>query len=332
MKVIHRPTVLTLLGTATAIAAISGTTGYVLGRAPSLPPILAVHFDAQGIADRFVQATYPIVLVPVWIQLTLAIVFGAIAGVLLYRTQPGRSAVEDALTRQDRERMLMTAEAIALLAATWITFQSLLTIRLFMMWQRMCCGLGSIYYQSLVVCIVLSVVIGIRAAVYIKYPHPVMLSVNEVLSSRFTGAAITTIAAMLFAFTVTSAITPNRTAARSGTSSIRATSECSRDFSTSRRLSRAITPLASPNEPRPANTPAAITTRPAISVVASTSCLLAAMYAATMMVTAPARSAMAGAGRSSVRSQPLNPAVAPSIVNVRMPPKRALGPSACPDH
>ncbi len=174
MKVIYRPTVLTLLAIATTIAAISGTTGYILGRAPALPPILAVHFDAEGIADRFVQATYPIALVPVWIQLTLAVVFGALAGVLLYRTQPVRSAVEDELRRQDRERMLMTAEAISLLAAIWVTFQGLLAIRLFMMWQSMCCGLGSIYYQSLVVCIVLSAIIGIRAAVYIKYPHPVM--------------------------------------------------------------------------------------------------------------------------------------------------------------
>jgi uncharacterized membrane protein len=179
MKVIYRPTALTLLGIATTIAAIAGTTGYILGRAPSLPPILAVHFDAQGIADRFVQATYPTALVPVWIQLSLAVVFGAIAGVLLYRTQPARSAVENELVRQDRERMLMTAEAISLLAAIWVTFQGLLAIRLFMMWQRMCCGLGSIYYQSLVVCIVVSAIIGIRAAVYIKYPHPVMRATDD---------------------------------------------------------------------------------------------------------------------------------------------------------
>jgi uncharacterized membrane protein len=180
MKVIYRPTVLTLVGIATTIAAIAGTTGYVLGRAPSLPPILAVHFDANGLPDRFVRAAYPIALVPVWIQLTLAIVFGAIAGVLLYRTQPARSAVEDELIRQDRERMLITAEAISLFAAIWTTFQGLLAIRLFMMWQRMCCGLGSIYYQSLVVCIVLSAIIGIRAAVYIRHPQPVMRTTDDV--------------------------------------------------------------------------------------------------------------------------------------------------------
>ena len=179
MKMIYRPTVLTLLGFATTIAAISGTTGYILGRAPSLPPVLAVHFDDQAIADRFVPASYLIVLVPVWIQLTLAIVFGAMAGILLHRTHQARSTVEDAERRHDRERMLMTAEAISLLGAIWVTFQGLLAVRLFMMWQSMCCGLGGIYYQILVVSIVLSVIVGIRAGVYLKYPKPVFRSTDD---------------------------------------------------------------------------------------------------------------------------------------------------------
>ena len=148
--------------------------------------MLAVHFDDQAIADRFVRASYPIILVPVWIQLTLAIVFGAIAGVLLYRTQKTRSAVEDEVSRQERERMLMTAEAISLLAAIWVTFQGLLAVRLIMMWQIMCCGLGDIYYQSLVVCIVLSAIVGVRAAVYLQYPKPVVRETEDV-HWRFRG-------------------------------------------------------------------------------------------------------------------------------------------------
>jgi uncharacterized membrane protein len=133
-----------------------------------------VHFDDEALADRFVRASYAIILVPVWIQLALAIVFGSIAAVLLYRTQKTRSVVENAASREERERMLMTAEAISLLAAIWVTFQGLLAIRLIMMWQLMCCGLGDIYYQSLAVCIVLSVIVGIRAAVYLQYPKPVV--------------------------------------------------------------------------------------------------------------------------------------------------------------
>ena len=179
MKMIYRPTVLTLVGIATILASISGTAGYILGRAPAVPPILPVHFDGEGIADRFVRASYPIVLVPVWIQLTLAFVFVAMVGLLLHRTHAVRSAVEDDLIRQHRERMLLTAEAISLLAAIWIAFQGLLAVRLFIMWQNMCCGLGSIYYQSLVVCIVLSAVVGIRAAVYLRHPKPVMRATDD---------------------------------------------------------------------------------------------------------------------------------------------------------
>jgi uncharacterized membrane protein len=186
MKMIYRPTVLTLLGVATTIAAISGTTGYILGRAASIPPVLPVHFDDQGIADRFVSASYAIILVPVWIQLTLAIVFGAITGVLLYRTRKTRSVVESEESRQERERMLVTAEAISLLAAIWVTFQGLLAIRLIMMWQLMCCGLGGVYYQALVVCIVVSAIIGIRAAVYLQYPKPVVRQTEDV-HWRFRG-------------------------------------------------------------------------------------------------------------------------------------------------
>jgi uncharacterized membrane protein len=174
MKMIYRPTLLTLVAVATTIAAISGTTGYILGRAPSLPSVLAVHFDDEGIADRFVRTSYPIVLVPVWIQLSLATLFGAIAGVLLYRAKKTRSAVENEVSRQERERMLMTAEAISLLAAIWVAFQGLLAIRLIFMWQLVCCGLGAVYYQSLVVCIVVSAIVGVRAAVYLQHPRPVV--------------------------------------------------------------------------------------------------------------------------------------------------------------
>ena len=74
--------------------------------------------------------------------------FGAIGGVLLYRTQRTRQAVEDEVSRQDRERMLATAEAISLLAAIWVMFQALCAIRLYIMWQRGCCGMGDIYYPE----------------------------------------------------------------------------------------------------------------------------------------------------------------------------------------
>jgi uncharacterized membrane protein len=174
MKMIYRPTVLTLAGIATTIAAISGTTGYILGRAASVPRVLAMHFDDEGIADRFVPASYAIILIPVWIQLSLATIFGAIGGVLLYRARKTRSVIEPEVSRQERERMLITAEAISLLAAIWVMFQGLLAVRLIMMWQLMCCGLGDVYYQSLVFCIVLSGIVGVRAGAYLYHPKPLI--------------------------------------------------------------------------------------------------------------------------------------------------------------
>jgi uncharacterized membrane protein len=170
---IYRPTVLTLVGVATTIASTFWTIGFILGRGPLLPRFLAVHFDSDGIADRWLPPTLAVVFIPVWIQLTLACVFGAIGTLLLYRTQRARQAVEDEVSRQDRERMLATAEAISLLAAIWVCVQALGAVRLFIMWQRGCCGMGSIYTQSLVVAIVLSILVGIRASAYTRHPKPV---------------------------------------------------------------------------------------------------------------------------------------------------------------
>jgi uncharacterized membrane protein len=179
MQKIYRPTVLTLVGLATTLGAIFWTVGFTMGRAPLFGPFLAVHFDQYGIADRWLRPRWALVLIPVWIQLTLTLVFGAIGSVLLYRTQRTRQAVEDEIARQDRERMLATSEAISLLAAIWVVMQALGAVRLFVMWQRGCCGMGEIYYQGLVVAIVLSIVVGIRGAIYMRHPRPAMRTTSD---------------------------------------------------------------------------------------------------------------------------------------------------------
>jgi uncharacterized membrane protein len=183
---IYRPTVLTLFGLATTIAATFWTIGFILGRAPLLPRFLAVHFDQDGIADRWLPPSWTIVLVPVWIQLTLGGVFGALALVLLHRTQRVRQTVEDEMNRQDRERMLAMAEAVSLLGAIWVSVQALGAVRLFIMWQRGCCGMGNVYNQSLVVAIVLSIIVGIRASAYTRHARPVTRPTSEA-HWRFMG-------------------------------------------------------------------------------------------------------------------------------------------------
>ena len=82
---IYRPTVVTLVALATTIAAIAGTAGYILGRAPMLGQFVPVHFTDQGVPDRWLPISLTLVLLPVWIQLVLAAVFGSIGTLLLYR-------------------------------------------------------------------------------------------------------------------------------------------------------------------------------------------------------------------------------------------------------
>ncbi len=174
-KKIYRPTVLTLIGVATTIAVIAGTAGFIVGRLPMLRQFIPVHFSEEGLPDRWLPVTYGLVLLPVWIQLVLTVVFGAIGSLLLYRTHPlqPRGVVEDEGERQDRERMLVTAEAISLLAAIWVTFQGIAAIRILRLWEHWYVELGDIYLQSLAVAIVLSVVVGIRAGVNLRHARPV---------------------------------------------------------------------------------------------------------------------------------------------------------------
>ena len=181
-KKIYRPTVLTLMSVATTIAVIAGTAGLIIGRRPMLRNFIPVHFDREGLPDRWLPVSYALVLLPVWIQLVLAFVFGTIGTLLLYRTKHVRSheGMEDEVTRQDRERMLVTAEAISILAAIWVTFQGLAAVRILWMWQHWMSDLGEIYMQSLVVAIVLSVIVGIRAGVNLRHANPAWRSTEDV--------------------------------------------------------------------------------------------------------------------------------------------------------
>ena len=179
-KKIYRPTVLTLLGVAATIAVIAGTTGFILGRAPLLGQFIPVRFDATGAPDRWVAFSYSLVLLPVWIQLTLAVVFGVIGSLLLYRTHPrSREGAEDEVVKQDRERMLVTAEAISLLVSIWVTFQGVAALRILWLWQWWQGTLGDAYLQSLVVAIVLSVIVGIRAAVNMRHATPALRQTED---------------------------------------------------------------------------------------------------------------------------------------------------------
>jgi uncharacterized membrane protein len=173
---IFRPTVLTFVAAGASVAAIAGTAGFLIGRYPLLHQFIPVHFSTEGVPDRWQMKSYTLVLMPVWVQLILAAAFAAIAALLLYRARPanagpaagGSEDAEGQAARQYRQRMLIAVESIGLLGAIWVSFQAVAALRIMTLWQRGWGGLGPVYGQSIVVALVLSVVVGIRAAAYLR--------------------------------------------------------------------------------------------------------------------------------------------------------------------
>jgi uncharacterized membrane protein len=157
------PTLATILGAGVTVASIAGAAGFLIGRYPSLPLLVPVHFADQGLPDRWQVKTYTLVLMPVWVQLVLALAFGAIVVILLWRSVLPDDAHAVRLAAEDSERMLVAAEAVVLLSAIWVSFQALGAVELVRLWERGWGGYRWIYGQTLVAAIVASVVVGVRA-------------------------------------------------------------------------------------------------------------------------------------------------------------------------
>jgi uncharacterized membrane protein len=167
MRALSRPTVVTLLAAGGTVASIAGTAGYLVGRYPLLPSVIAVEFR-DGHPYTFLQKSYAMVLTPVWTQLILLFVIGGVAALLLWRAHG--AALDDEQARADAARMLHAAEAISLLGFVWIAFQSFTAVRLFELWRKSYGGMGYAYEFTLVTAIVISVLIGSRAAMKIGRP------------------------------------------------------------------------------------------------------------------------------------------------------------------
>lgn len=154
-----RPTIVTAAAGSLTLASIAGTAAFLLGRYPQLPPTLPVEFR-EGMPYYFIGKSYLTVLTPVWTQLLLAIVFGAVASILLWRSHHHTTPEHAA----DAERMLHAAEAISLLGFVWITFQAATAIGLTRLWTLYYGGMGALYERGFWVALALSIAIGVRAA------------------------------------------------------------------------------------------------------------------------------------------------------------------------
>ena len=170
-----RPTITTAIAGALTLASITGTAGFLFGRYELIPRGIPVHWR-NGRPDMFMAKTVGAVFMPVWTQLILVAVIGSVAVLLLYRAH-GAAAVAsgpadtvDDYGANDRDRMLSAAEAISLLGLIWIAFQGVTAWGLTELWLNYGGGMGRVYNGGLVTAVVLSIVVGARAALKIGRP------------------------------------------------------------------------------------------------------------------------------------------------------------------
>jgi uncharacterized membrane protein len=151
----------------TAAAIIGGTALLLMTRYASLPELLPVHFRRDGMPNGWQYKTYARVLMPVFVQLALAVSFGAIAALLLSRSH-GADDGEAA----DVRAASTAAEAVALIALIWVAFQGYAALALVAMWDAGRGGLGSWYRYLEVAGLVATAIVGLRAHLALGRPEP----------------------------------------------------------------------------------------------------------------------------------------------------------------
>jgi uncharacterized membrane protein len=116
---------------------IVASAAYLILQYPSLPPLLSVRFESDGLPNGWQYRTPARVMMPVLVQVALASTFGAIAFLLLSR----RHGVLDA-TAPDVRAAAVAAEAVTLIALIWVMFQGYAAWALVRMWNLERAGLG----------------------------------------------------------------------------------------------------------------------------------------------------------------------------------------------
>jgi uncharacterized membrane protein len=161
-----QPTRLTQAAAMASLGAIAVTAGFLLSRYHALPDLLVVHFMRNGRPNGWQYKTWSRVLTPMFVQLALALTLGSIGALLLSR--PHGNHDHDAA---DVRAAATAAEAVALLTAIWVAFQTYVAFALTRMWQREWAGLGA-YGTLEILGIVLTLAVAVRAHVRLGRPDP----------------------------------------------------------------------------------------------------------------------------------------------------------------
>jgi uncharacterized membrane protein len=146
---------------------VLATAAFLMVRYPTLPWLLPVHFQAGGAPDGWQYKTAARVLIPLFIQLALAISLGAIAVLLLSRTQVGHESAAP-----DVRAAAAAAEAVVLIALIWVAFQAYGAVALVNMWMSERSGLGRTYQLLEIAGILLTVTVSLRAHARVGKPLP----------------------------------------------------------------------------------------------------------------------------------------------------------------
>jgi uncharacterized membrane protein len=149
------------------IAIILLSAVFLVVQYPSLPWLLPVRFRRNGMPIGWQYRTLARVLMPVFVQLALALTFGAVATLLLSRSRDTHD--EQA---PDVKAATSAAEAVTLIALIWVAFQAYAAIALVMMWKAERAGLGAWYVRLELVGLVLTGIVAARAHGRLGRPAP----------------------------------------------------------------------------------------------------------------------------------------------------------------
>ena len=160
------PTRVTRAAAVALLLVIAATATLLLIAYPSLPDLLPVHFSRRGAPDGWQYRTLARVLIPVGVQVMLAMILGTVAALLLSR--PHGELDRDA---PEVRAAAAAAEAVVLLALIWVVFQGYAAFSLAQLWVNDRASLP-FYNLAEIASGILSVVVAVRAHRRLGRPEP----------------------------------------------------------------------------------------------------------------------------------------------------------------
>jgi uncharacterized membrane protein len=162
-----RPTLLTRAAVRAMALIIFASAAFLFSQYASLPWLLPVHFKPNGLPNGWQYRTPARVLLPVFVQVMLAVTLGAISLVMLWRSHG-----DDDCETDDARAAAAATEAITLIGLIWVAFQAYAAIALVAMWTSGHAGLGLPYVYFELTGVVLSAVVAVRAYARLTCPTP----------------------------------------------------------------------------------------------------------------------------------------------------------------